>query len=763
MQQGQPANMLTGAGGLNALLLQQAQLNATPGIRLLVPGGPLAAAAAAGRPAAAAPAPTGYRAPTAINMGMLLKPQVRYCECFASGRYCDHCNCVNCFNNKDSESVRQSAVEAILERNPNAFRPKIQTADGDTHPQSVRNAPDGTVRHTKGCNCKKSSCLKKYCECFQGSIYCTEICKCVDCKNYDGSEARAQVLSLADPYSHSQIHQVAAQHAAAAAAAAALKRPRLQVMQPSASTALLQAQSAALQQLAAAAGTGTASVQLPQLQGLSTGLPAATAAPPAAPPPAALTPAPATPPQRHPMLDVVHDLVKPAMIEELCQLLLLVAKEEADKQQQQQEDQAAGPLQLYQNGADDVSDAALLADEALPNGRDSSACVSVSPPPQEAGSVAAGAVAAGAAANSNHVTAGETASGGPDRKSEDSSEPQPKRTKLEKADDVITKQEQQQQQQPQTLTHKQLEQAQQVQQQHEQQQPQQPQQQDDSGRLSASYAAQEAVVLQEFNAILQRIIAQAEKKAGSMRAAATSTAAALTAVQPAGPVSAAAADAGETVSAAVGGTMQHALPSATDTAPGAADGKQQQQVLPQSAVGLPIRQPVVGMPQPPLSQHQLPQQQLAQQQAMVLQQANNFALAAQLQQASRQAAFLSGGGLPVQQQVMTLPGGALGMQLRPVNMVQVLAQDGSVHHIPAHLLMQSGMAAAATSQPMVLQHQQHVTSTAALTGLSGMTAAAAAAVPQPAASAAAPAVVAALPAAAMNGGTVGDLANGSTT
>lgn len=49
----------------------------------------------------------------------------RYCECFASGRYCDGCNCVGCCNNQQNEGVRQSAVEAILDRNPNAFRPKI--------------------------------------------------------------------------------------------------------------------------------------------------------------------------------------------------------------------------------------------------------------------------------------------------------------------------------------------------------------------------------------------------------------------------------------------------------------------------------------------------------------------------------------------------------------------------------------------------------------------------------------------------------------
>lgn len=53
---------------------------------------------------------------------------VRYCECFATGIYCDGCNCVNCHNTVASEAARREAVGAVLERNPNAFRPKIASS-----------------------------------------------------------------------------------------------------------------------------------------------------------------------------------------------------------------------------------------------------------------------------------------------------------------------------------------------------------------------------------------------------------------------------------------------------------------------------------------------------------------------------------------------------------------------------------------------------------------------------------------------------------
>lgn len=42
------------------------------------------------------------------------------------------------------------------------------------------------MKHYRGCGCKRTGCIKKYCECYQAKVYCSENCRCVDCKNSEG-------------------------------------------------------------------------------------------------------------------------------------------------------------------------------------------------------------------------------------------------------------------------------------------------------------------------------------------------------------------------------------------------------------------------------------------------------------------------------------------------------------------------------------------------------------------------------------------------
>ena len=82
-----------------------------------------------------------------------------YCECFAAERFCDGCNCNDCGNTPTAGAARDKAIKETRAKNPNAFKPRI----GNSKQSTVIVASPSTT-HNMGCKCKKSECLKKYCE-----------------------------------------------------------------------------------------------------------------------------------------------------------------------------------------------------------------------------------------------------------------------------------------------------------------------------------------------------------------------------------------------------------------------------------------------------------------------------------------------------------------------------------------------------------------------------------------------------------------------
>lgn len=60
----------------------------------------------------------------------------------------------------------------VKEKNPMAFLVKYK---------KIKKSSE--VIHTRGCKCKTTKCLKKYCECFKKGIGCSPLCSCLDCQN----------------------------------------------------------------------------------------------------------------------------------------------------------------------------------------------------------------------------------------------------------------------------------------------------------------------------------------------------------------------------------------------------------------------------------------------------------------------------------------------------------------------------------------------------------------------------------------------------
>lgn len=115
-----------------------------------------------------------------------------YCDCFAAGYYCaETCSCQGCFNSPEYEDTVLDTRKKIVSRDPLAFAPKTLQLVGESpasNIQDINKATPSSVRHKRGCNCKKSMCLKRYCECYQSNVGCSDGCRCDGCQNVYGKK-----------------------------------------------------------------------------------------------------------------------------------------------------------------------------------------------------------------------------------------------------------------------------------------------------------------------------------------------------------------------------------------------------------------------------------------------------------------------------------------------------------------------------------------------------------------------------------------------
>eukprot|EP00553_Chaetoceros_curvisetus_P006788 CAMPEP_0204624792 /NCGR_PEP_ID=MMETSP0717-20131115/10531_1 /ASSEMBLY_ACC=CAM_ASM_000666 /TAXON_ID=230516 /ORGANISM="Chaetoceros curvisetus" /LENGTH=386 /DNA_ID=CAMNT_0051640305 /DNA_START=222 /DNA_END=1382 /DNA_ORIENTATION=- len=114
----------------------------------------------------------------------------------------DRCRCLDCKNNPGSMKERNAAIQTIMLRNPTAFETKFK---GRIRSGGAPGTKVGlSLEHKVGCKCRRSACLKKYCECFHAQVKCSDACRCIGCKNRPTEGSGGGRSNMPGPYSNIQ-------------------------------------------------------------------------------------------------------------------------------------------------------------------------------------------------------------------------------------------------------------------------------------------------------------------------------------------------------------------------------------------------------------------------------------------------------------------------------------------------------------------------------------------------------------------------------
>ena len=88
-------------------------------------------------------------------------------------------NQINYIKNKDSEMIKYNSIES--EKGVFSLYQNYNKSNSNNNIDNNKN--ESVEKNSKiHCTCKKTKCIKKYCECFSSGVLCYN-CKCENCEN----------------------------------------------------------------------------------------------------------------------------------------------------------------------------------------------------------------------------------------------------------------------------------------------------------------------------------------------------------------------------------------------------------------------------------------------------------------------------------------------------------------------------------------------------------------------------------------------------